>query len=1208
MYIVLYAYRNVNAPTEFLTLGTLPKPSIPRRDPMFIGRENEVEEITKLITNESTRLLNIWGSPGFGKTSTTVEAAHHLNESLGYRVYFLKLHYIHTVDKLLSKILGIFRSSIVDPTITHLDKVVNIFREISFPVILMFDNLDDLLTGETSSTAVRRLLDELLDSNDSIKIVFTTRGLLQTTRGQVEGFRDFRIRSLRLGSSLKFVRQLLPSFSESVVQRVVKISFHVPLAMKILASSLAEITEEDIVIEMLDEFNFSENILEQIDDHTNDCENKLEIIFESLFKRLTFNENQAFIVLTLFASAMISKHAALDIISKEMGSRSKGVLSLNALVKKALIDEDVSNEYYSIHPLIYSFAVNIAKQGDFEGVLSSSQIVFSEYYLGLFEKFNDDFLAGKSIDCPKLEDTMQHLWMVMLQVLRDSNKYSNMLSTLFRILSKSEIFFFLITMPHVASDEVSKIYDLAIEKSKTLPDNFFYFKLYVSKYFQGIAFSITVECVDVVDIPNSVRNKINQLSDGTAAKLSCYETIFDICNGYVNRGTVEIEKCLSSLQKSPDHILLKCMCFQILMVYYSSLNQTEKSREFRKMALEICAEIGNFNLFLADDCHHKTDNAGEPLFLFNYLFSRWSQKFLPAEIKRYICNSVCKQQQRKEAKECCSPDYFNQVIVYGDFLLAWLSNEAGQKVILNEKIDCLKKSLIEHQDSVDVTGEAFLSISQQNAKMTAFSAKRLLFFYDLKIALTNDKDSNIEACRNALDSSLQHFGERHEQTAKCYHNIGLAEYNLENYDSALSAFDHALQIMIDVGPGTDGVHILRDTYHEKGKTCKRLGEFEKAISCYEEALKLQRTNTDTEKSEEIAEIMFSMGLLQYACKDYTAALVTLKQVLEMRVSLFSEKRCPYRALVSTYLCVGNSHLCLGNDTEGSKYFEDALTILKSSIDGKYESEDILIEKCIVYIQVLHWKVDTNFKTELLDRCVPVIEKRERWFLPILYLTVGFNQLESGKIEAGLKFIQNALDLGLDVIQQAHALIRGMTVTSCNKVVLALIKTEKYKIAKKMIDIAFQVAQSVPNTEKPRYISDCHFLRGCIYMNEKSYDSAINSFHDALRHLSEASSEVIGNTPELTVRLNVATAHDYQGTYKDALHELFLIVENCLVKDDENKVNTYFFIAKISKKMKNKSLVLRNLQFAYDTCLIVLGEHHPKTRQCHAALFTEHLSQ
>ena len=511
------------------------------------------------------------------------------------------------------------------------------------------------------------------------------------------------------------------------------------------------------------------------------------------------------------------------------------------------------------------------------------------------------------------------------------------------------------------------------------------------------------------------------------------------------------------------------------MVYYSE-KEAEKSREFRKMALEVCAEIGNFNLFLTDDYHHKTDSVGESLFLFIYLFSRWSKTFLPTELKQYLCKSICKQQQQKETKECSSPDYFNQVIVYSDLPLALLSNEAGQKVILNERIECLKKSLIGYRDSVDVTGEAFFRISQQNAKMTAYSAGRLLFFHDLKIAFTSDKDLNIAACRNALDNSLQHFGEKLERTAQCYHKIGLAEYNLENYDSALSAFDQALQIMIGVGPKPNVFDILSDIYHEKGKTCERLGQFKTAFLCYEEALKLQKSNTENEESEEIAKILFSIGSLQYARRDYTTALVTLKQVLDMRVNLFSEKRCYYRDLVFTYLCVGNSYLSFENETEAAKkYFEDALATLKSSVDGKYESEDIMIEKCMVYIEVLHWKVDKNLNTELLDRCVPLIDKRARWFLPILYLTVGFNQLESRKVKAGLKFIQNDLDLGLDVTLQAHALIRGMTVLSYCKVIFALIKIEKYELAKKIIDRALQIAESVPNIEKPRIIYHCYFL-------------------------------------------------------------------------------------------------------------------------------------
>ena len=1160
---------------------------------MFSGRDDEIKGITNLITDESTRLLNIWGSPGFGKTSTAVEVAHHINMSaLGYRVYFFKLQYVKTVDKFLSKILSIFQSK-VDPTITHLDKIVSIFREISCPVILMFDNLDDLLTRETSSSELINLFDELLDSSASIKILFTTRELLKTTRGQVKGFRDIRIRPLSSTSSVAFVRQLLPSFSESVVAKVVRISFLVPLAMKILASSLAE-NSEDIANKMLDEFNFSENLLEQIDILA--YEEKMQNIFESLFERLKLNEKHALIYLTAFASALISKDAAIEIISEEMGSTSKAVQSLNTLVKKTFIDKDVNTEYYSVHPLIYSFVMNKAKQRDFENVLNSSRIRFCRYYLLLFERLNNDFLAGKSVDSPKLQDTLQHILSTMFQTITNDLENSK---DLFRILWESEIFLFLIGLPYSTSHAIHKLYDLAIGKSKTLNSDSF-LKLHVSKYFQNIAFSIFGKEVHV-DIPESVRENIDLLSDGTPAKLSCYEAVYDISRGHINSGIQRIEMCVASLQKCVDHLLLKCLCLQILAVYYIGLNQEDKFRKFRELAFDVCAEIGNFNLFLIGDCDRRNDDVGESLFLFHYLFAKWSKGFLPAEIERYVCKFVYDLQQQKEVEKCYSPEYFNQIICYADYLVASLGIKAGQEVILNEKIECLNKSVTGYQDFVDATDNVFSSISQRNVSMATYSTQRLHFYQDLKNAFTDEKELNIEACRSALGRSLQHYGEQHQRIAICYYNVGSAEYNLENYNSALSAFNQALKIMLDVSREPDDLHFLSDLYLKKGYTCERLHEFGQAFSCYEEALNSQKT-VNNEESEKFAAILFSIGYLQYRCLGLTSALATLEHALRIRTNLFPKKRCSYRDLVSSYFSVGNLYQNLGNDTKSEKCFENALELLKTSTDDEYESKEDLIQKSVVYLEILNWKADENLCMELLDRCLPVIKENAKWLLPMLYLTVGLNQLESGKKEDGLAFIQEVLDLDLDDIQRAHADIRGMTVVSYNESVLALINIGKYKLAKKIIDRALQIAESMTGAEKPPMIAQCYFVKGLIHNNEQEYASAIKALQYALeQQRSKVSSESFDKLLEFRIRSAIATAYYCQGTYKDALNELFSIIKDRLVEGSENEAETYVFAVEIAQKMKIKSLVARNLQLAYNTYSKVLGEHHPKTQHYHTAL-------
>ena len=98
------------------------------------------------------------------------------------------------------------------------------------------------------------------------------------------------------------------------------------------------------------------------------------------FEQLTLSDKHTLISLTVFSSGRISKDAAVDVISDEIGV-VKAVGSLKTLVNKSLIDEDPCGEYYSIHPLIHSFVVDKAKQSDFKNVFQSSRILFCRYSL-----------------------------------------------------------------------------------------------------------------------------------------------------------------------------------------------------------------------------------------------------------------------------------------------------------------------------------------------------------------------------------------------------------------------------------------------------------------------------------------------------------------------------------------------------------------------------------------------------------------------------------------------------------------------------------------------------------------------------------------------------------------------------------------------------------------------------------------------------------
>ena len=273
---------------DLLFVDAQPKPHIPSAVPMFTGREIEIEEISNLITDDSIRVINIWGSPGFGKTSIAIQEAHHLL-SLGYSVYFFRMQRIRTIDHLASKILSIFKSNLVDVNLASADKLISVFREISAPVILMLDNVDDLLSSESSSDDLVDLFVEFLDCNTNINMIFTTRVRLENLRDQVKEFQDVRIRPLSPVSSITFVRQILPSFSESVVSRVAEISSHVPLAIKLVASSFKNSSEE-MANEFLEELQYPENLLEHFEKH-------MEKLFDKPFEQLASAEKHALISL-----------------------------------------------------------------------------------------------------------------------------------------------------------------------------------------------------------------------------------------------------------------------------------------------------------------------------------------------------------------------------------------------------------------------------------------------------------------------------------------------------------------------------------------------------------------------------------------------------------------------------------------------------------------------------------------------------------------------------------------------------------------------------------------------------------------------------------------------------------------------------------------------------------------------------------------------
>ena len=1164
-----------------LNLETLPRPYVPSAVPLFTGRQVEIEEIIKLITGESTRLINVWGSPGFGKTSTVIEVARHLCSD-NYPVYFFKLQGITIVDDILSKILGIFKSNLVDHGLKPIDKLVSIFREISCPIFLIFDNIDDILSRESNSGKLRSLFEELLDSNLNINVMFTTRQLLENLSDYVEGFRDFRIRPLHPVLSVELVCQLLPAFSRSVVAKVARICSHVPLAMRLMASFLRNHTE-DMANEILDELSLSGDLLGKIG---SPYEKNMKKLFEILFEQLTLSDKHALISLTVFSSSKVCKNAAVKVVSGDAGV-AEAVRSLKTLVNKSLADEDSSEENYSIHPLIYSFVVEKAKDKHFDNILNSSLIGFCSYYLILFEKINDSFLAGKSIDSPQLQDTMEHLPTAMHQSL------THCFQDLIRILSKCEIFLFLIGFPIASSPDVPQLYHLAIEKCNT--QEFDCSKLYVSKYLFNIFPSFFVSNIKA-DIPKQIRENIMS-SDGCAAKLGCYEGISLIVNGERKLGVEEIEKHLDDLDICPDQQLIKCFCLQLLALYYTNLKEYWKSSNLSNKAIEACGNIGNFNLFLISNCEQSSlpgqnECKGEQMILFVNLLFFWSSEFISDETRTHFLNLLQRLEQQLGNRLLDNSHYIFSLVMYCDFILALLSKIAGQEFLLNEKIHFLDKSL-----KSDLTDGSSLRLSEVGTELPL----RLLLCYSIKMAFHDDTaflkeksvhNVEIETCRNAVDLSLKLYGKQHVETAFCYLKLGQAEAAAENYIAGLDAFGQVLEILETCDQRSSRSNdLLATVCIEKGIVYMYLHKFELSFELFEQALRIRRNLFD-EDTKEMLNVLHCLGSAQLCLKELTSALATYERTLKIAVKLHADKCLSSSAVITSYCEVALVHQSLGNNTE-------SVNVLKTALEMETDCNALASS---IFLQLINLDVDENLCMKFIN--ASRLNKEEyKPMLEMMHSQLAAKQLESGKCEDGLASLQKALSIKLDDTLLTHLIFREGTATFYLNVAIILVKIGKPYLAKRVIERTAKIAESLPECKQHLYVFRCYSLKGRIHNEMHEYVAAIKSLSLALLQLPKFSHDVIHKSEEFVCHMELAKAYWFKTSYEKALTSLYdalSIMKDLFPEGSKGEGDLYSFVAAIANRMKNKSLEVNNLRLAYKMYSKILGCNHSLTEQIYIA--------
>lgn len=151
--------------------GLSPPPPLPAACTSFVGREEELVEIERLLRDERVRLLTLTGAGGSGKTRLALQAATEIKEDFAGGVYLVPLASVidpSTVGSTIAQIVGLRHTGGM-PVSEALPLYLR--SSIHAPTLLLLDNFEQVVTAAP-------LLSTLLASCSALKIFVTSRALL----------------------------------------------------------------------------------------------------------------------------------------------------------------------------------------------------------------------------------------------------------------------------------------------------------------------------------------------------------------------------------------------------------------------------------------------------------------------------------------------------------------------------------------------------------------------------------------------------------------------------------------------------------------------------------------------------------------------------------------------------------------------------------------------------------------------------------------------------------------------------------------------------------------------------------------------------------------------------------------------------------------------------------------------------------------------
>jgi predicted ATPase/transcriptional regulator with XRE-family HTH domain len=330
---------------------TASRVNLPAIPTPLIGRQDELEELSKLLKDPQCRLLTLVGPGGMGKTRLSIESAFQSQSDFADGVYFVALAPVTSsrlVVPVIAEAVGFAFHS--DSSIDPRSQLFYFLREKQ--ALLVIDNLEHLLHdseiielfAELIAQATRVTL--LVTSRESLGLqgewVFEVRGLPMPERAEMGGtaVELFLQRARRAHVGFNATTEDIPA-----IIQICKLVDGMPLGIELAAAWVRTLSCEEIAHELKRSLDFLSVSAKDLPAR----HRSMRAVFDHSWKLLSEEEQGILLRLAVFQGGF-SRDAAQQ--------AAKATLpTLSALVTKSLVRRNGTGRY-DLHELVRQYALD----------------------------------------------------------------------------------------------------------------------------------------------------------------------------------------------------------------------------------------------------------------------------------------------------------------------------------------------------------------------------------------------------------------------------------------------------------------------------------------------------------------------------------------------------------------------------------------------------------------------------------------------------------------------------------------------------------------------------------------------------------------------------------------------------------------------------------------------------------------------------------